>query len=222
VPEAIVNFLTNVGWSFGDDREVFTVEETIERFDLSRVNPAGSVFPIEKLEWLNGLYLRDMEPLRLARLLMPVFERAGYKVDLDMLQKVVPLLKPRIKTLPDALPMAGFFFAESFEPPAPEMLIQKKMDAASTRAALERALAVLETLPDFSAETQEQALRPLAEELGLKPGQLFGSLRVATTGQEVSPPLFESMEILGREKSLARIRQAIETLARHAVEAPGT
>ena len=213
VPEAVVNFLTNIGWSFGDDREVFTVEETIARFDLKRVNPAGSVFPIEKLDWLNGVYLREMSPERLAELLKPVFEQAGYKADLDRLIQVVPLIQVRIKTLKDAIDMAGFLFTEHFVPAPPERLIQKKMDAAMTRAALERALAVLEALPDWRAETQEAAMRALVEELGLKTGQLFGALRVATTAQEVSPPLFESMEVLGREESLARIRLAIDSLS---------
>jgi glutamyl-tRNA synthetase len=212
VPEAIVNFLTNVGWSFGDDREVFSVQETIERFDLARVNPAGSAFPVEKLEWLNGVYIREMDPARLAKLLKPVFEEAGYTVDDDRLLKVAPLLRERIKTLKDAIPMGGFFFAETFDPAPPETIIQRKMDAASTKAALESALARLELLPDFRAETQEHALRALADELGLKRGQLFGALRMATTAQQVSPPLFETMEILGRDKSLARIRQAIANL----------
>lgn len=212
VPEAVVNFLTNVGWSFGDDREVFTVEETVARFDLRRVNPAGSVFPIEKLDWLNGVYLRDMAPERLAALLQPVFAGAGYRADLDRLIQVVPLIQIRIKTLNDALDMAGFLFAEHFDPAPPDQLVPKKMDAGTTRAALERALAALEGLPDWRAETQEAAMRALVEELGLKAGQLFGALRVATTAQEVSPPLFESMEVLGREESLARIRLAIDSL----------
>ena len=104
LPEAIVNFLTNVGWSFGDDREVFTVQETIERFDLARVNPAGSAFPVEKLDWLNGVYIREMDPKRLAALLKPVFEEAGYTVTDEMLVKVAPLLRERIKTLKDCDP----------------------------------------------------------------------------------------------------------------------
>lgn len=212
VPEAIVNFLTNVGWSFGDDREVFTVEETIERFDLARVNPAGSSFPLEKLDWLNGVYLREMAPERLARLLLPVFEKAGYQVTIEKLQQVVPLIQERIKILTDALEVAGFLFEEDFTPAPPHDLIQKKMDAASTKNALELSLNVLEGLPDFRAETQETAMRELLEELGLKPGQLFSALRVATTARAVSPPLFETMEVLGREESLARIRLAIASL----------
>lgn len=209
VPEAVVNFLTNVGWSFGEDREVFTVEETIERFDLSRVNPAASIFPIEKLDWLNGVYIRDMDPQRLARLLLPVFERAGYEVNLDVLIRVAPLIQPRIKTLNDAIPMAGFFFADDFTPAPAEELIQPKMDAAQTIRALEASRDSLAALPSFDAATQEAALRPLAAALGLKPGQLFGALRTATTAQQVAPPLFETMEILGRDESLRRIDLAI-------------
>jgi glutamyl-tRNA synthetase len=212
LPQAIVNFLTNIGWSFGEDREVFTVQETIERFDLARVHPAGGAFPIEKLDWLNGVYIREMDNLELARLLKPVLEKAGYEVNLGTLIRVVPLIKVRIKTLNDIVPMAGFYFAETFDPPPPEALIQKKMDAARTKSALEAALATLEALPDFRAATQEAAMRALADQLGLKPGQLFGALRMATTAQEVSPPLFETMEILGRDTSLARVRAAIASL----------
>ena len=103
LPEAVINFLTNIGWSFGDDREVFTVQETIERFDLSRVNPAGGAFPIEKLDWLNGVYIREMDDDELAGRLLPVFTGAGYAVDLERVRRVVPLIKVRIKTLNDAL-----------------------------------------------------------------------------------------------------------------------
>ncbi len=212
LPEAVVNFLTNIGWSFGEDREVFTVQETIERFDLSRVNPAGGAFPIEKLDWLNGVYIREMADDELARRLLPVFEKAGYPVDLERVRRVVPLIKVRIKTLNDALDMAGFIFTPSFTPPSAEQIVQKGMDAASTRAALQAAADRLAALPDFSATTQEHALRALADELGLKTGQLFGALRAATTGQQVSPPLFETMEVLGREETLKRIRQAIAQL----------
>ncbi|GAB4424764.1 MAG: glutamate--tRNA ligase [Anaerolineae bacterium] len=212
LPEAVVNFLTNIGWSFGDDREVFTVQETIERFDLSRVNPAGGAFPIEKLDWLNGVYIREMADDELARRLLPVFEKAGYPVDLERMRRVVPLIKVRIKTLNDALDMAGFIFTPSFTPPPAEQIVQKGMDAANTKAALQVAADRLAALPDFSAATQEQAMRALADELGLKTGQLFGALRAATTGQRVSPPLFETMEVLGREESLKRIRQAIARL----------
>ena len=212
IPEAIVNFLTNVGWSFGEDREVFSVDETIARFDLMRVNPSGSAFPVEKLDWLNGVYFREMSPERLVVLLKPIFEEAGYEVTMSDLFKAVPLIQPRIKVLTDAIEVGGFLFEEKLDPVPLDLLIQKKMDAASTKVALQAALERLEALPDFRAETQEAAMRALVEELGLKAGQLFGSLRAATTGRPVSPPLFETNEILGRERVLSRIRQAIVSL----------
>ncbi|MBN1200694.1 MAG: glutamate--tRNA ligase [Anaerolineae bacterium] len=212
LPEAIVNFLTNIGWSFGDDREVFSVDETIARFDLSRVNLASSIFPLEKLDWLNGVYIREMDPDRLAGLLKPVFEDAGYVVDDDRLRQVIPLVQARIKTLPDVVDKGGLFFRADFTPPPLDALIQKQMDAASTRTVLQRALETLDALPDFDAETLEGALRPLVAELGLKPGQVFGTLREATTAEPVTPPLFDTMAVLGRETVLARIRQAVDVL----------
>ena len=134
LPEAMVNFLTNIGWNFGDEREKFTVQETIERFDISTVNPANSAFPIDKLGWLNGVYIREMAVEELAQRLCPVLENAGYVVDTDVLLKVTQIVQERIKTLNDVVDMAGFLFADyhEFAAPESEMLIQKKMDAEGT------------------------------------------------------------------------------------------
>lgn len=210
--EAVVNFLTNIGWSFGEDREVFSVEETIPRFTLDRINPAGGKFPYAKLEWLDGQWMQRLDLDDLAERLRPWLEDAGLEVDMETLRQVVPLVRIRIKTLPDIVGMAGFFFREPFIPPEPEKLIQRKMDAASTKAALDAAHDRLKALPDFEPETQEKAMRKLAKELEIKVGQLFGTLREAVTGQRVSPPLFETMEIIGRETCLARIEAASESL----------
>ncbi|GAB4446522.1 MAG: glutamate--tRNA ligase [Anaerolineae bacterium] len=213
LPEALVNFLTNIGWSFGDDREVFSVEETIPRFTLDRINPAGGRFPYEKLEWLDGQWMQRLDPDDLARRLRRPLEDAGYEVNMDVLRRAVPLLQPRLKTLNDVVDWVGFLFAETFTPPEPAALIPRKMDAASTRAALEAAHDALAALPEFDAGAQEAALRQRADELGVKPGQLFGAVRMAVTGQQVSPPLFETMEIIGRATCLARIKAASESLA---------
>lgn len=206
LPEAIVNFLTNIGWSFGDDREVFSVEETIERFDLSRVNPAGGAFPIDKLDWLNGVYIRQMAPEALAELLRPVFERAGHTVDDARLYGVTRLIQERIKTLNEAVEVGGFMFDESFTPPPLQALIQKKMDPAETRRVLERAYDVLAALPEFTPQALETALRQLVTDLDLKGGQVFGTLREAVTARQVTPPLFDMMAILGREAVLKRLK----------------
>jgi glutamyl-tRNA synthetase len=211
LPEAVINFLANIGWAFGDDREVFSIPEAIERFDGTRINPANSAFPIEKLEWLNGVYIRDLPVDELARRVKPYLEAAGLQVDEAVLQKVTPLIRERIKTLKEAIGMVGFVFRSEIAVSAEE-LIQKSMDAESTAQALRAAHETLAELPVFTAATQEPAMRGLAERLGLKPGQLFGAVRVAVTGQTVSPPLFETMEVLGREVCLDRILQAAEML----------
>ncbi len=212
LPEALVNFLANIGWAFGDDREVFSMAEAIERFDGTRINPANSAFPFEKLEWLNGVYIRQMPPAELAARLRPVFEQAGWQVDEHLLTRIVPLIQERIKTLAEAVDMVGFLFRGEILVKA-EDLVPKKMSAAEALHALRAAHDTLSALPDFGSAAQETAMRELADRLGLKPGQLFGSVRMAVTGQAVSPPLFETMEILGRDLCLRRLRQAIDHLA---------
>jgi glutamyl-tRNA synthetase len=211
LPDAVVNFLTNIGWAFGDDREVFTREEAIARFDLTSVNPAPGRMPYDKLDWLNGVYIRNLSDEELADLLQPVFREAGLEADAARLRQVAPLVKERMKTLREAVEVAGFIFrgAISYEP---SELIQKKMTAEDTLTALRRSLQALESLDDFSPEAQESVFRALAEELGLKAGQLFGVLRVAVTGQRVAPPLFETMAILGHEVCLGRVAEVIKAL----------
>ena len=152
LPEAIVNFLTNVGWSFGEDREVFSVEETIERFDLDRVNPAASVFPIEKLDWLNGVYIREMDPERLAKLLLPIFEGEGYEVDFDVLRPSRSFSRASSSRATRWTWAASF--REGLRPPAADALVQKGMDvrARATRSGVGRAGGAA----DFHAATQRR------------------------------------------------------------------
>ncbi|MCE2470811.1 MAG: glutamate--tRNA ligase [Anaerolineae bacterium] len=218
LPEAVMNFLTNIGWNFGDNREVFTTQEAIERFQLEDVNPANSAYPIAKLDWLNSQYIQDAAVDDLARRLKPVLEAAGYAVDDDLLRRVVPLLQVRLKTLNDVVAMAGFFFADwqAFEAPPSEVLIQRKMDSAAAATVLSGAIPVLQRLDDFGSETQHSVMAAYAKDIGYKNGQVFGSLRAAVTGQRVSPPTFETMEILGRTESIRRIELALQALKERA------
>ncbi|GAB4509888.1 MAG: glutamate--tRNA ligase [Anaerolineae bacterium] len=213
LPAAIVNFLTNIGWNFGDEREVFSVEEAIARFDITGVNPANSVYPIEKLDWLNGIYIREKTSVEdLAALLRAPLEAAGLDVNEDVLLKITPHVQTRIKTLTDVVDLAGFFFHKEFSPPTADMLIQKKMDAQSTRDMLQACYDRLQTLDNFTTEAIQEVCVQLVGELGLKNGQVFGGLRVAVTGQLISTPTFETMDVLGKTESLKRIRQCIEIL----------
>ncbi len=212
LPEALDNFLANIGWNFGDDEEVFTIDQAVERFDLTRINPANSTFPTEKLGWLNGEHLRRMPVEELARRLKPVLEKAGFEVNVDILLKVAPIIQTRIKTLNEAVTMAGFFFREEFIPSPADKLPQKRMDAQQTSLALQEAIDALETVDDFRHDNTYPAVEKLTEPLGLNNSQLFGVLRTAVTGQTVSPPLFETMEVLGKAESLRRLRLALDSL----------
>jgi glutamyl-tRNA synthetase len=143
--------------------------------------------------------------------LIPFFESAGYDVDKDTLTSITPLIQERMITLEDGPEKAGFFFKDEVDP-VPEELVGKKMTPIESASAARDAYEVLSDLPMINFDTAEAPLRELAETLDLKAGQLFGIIRVAVTGQKVSPPLFESMEIIGREKVLERIGNAINLL----------
>jgi len=214
LPEAVMNFLMNIGWNFGDDQEIFTVQEAIERFDLKDVNPANSAYPIAKLDWLNGQYIQKADVAYLASLLKPILEKAGYTVDDNRLLQVVPILQVRLKSLNDVVDMAGFFFDDwnNFVAPSQDVLIQKKMDVEKTRRVLEQSIPILDGLSDFAHDTQYNALKQFAADIGLKNGQVFGTLRATVTGQAVSPPTFETMEILGKAESIRRIQLTINSL----------
>jgi len=214
LPEAVVNFLTNIGWNFGDDREVFTREEAISRFDLQDVNPANSAYPIAKLDWLNSQWIQRVDANDLARRLKPVLESVGYAVDEALLRKVAPTLQVRLKSLNDVLRMAGFFFESwsDFAAPSAEIVIQRKMDASSTLDILRGALPLLEALDNFSPEAQQAAMSAFAASRGLRNGAVFGSLRAAVSGQKVSPPTFDTMQILGKAESLRRVKLAMAAL----------
>jgi glutamyl-tRNA synthetase len=218
LPEAVTNFLCNVGWNYGllDEKgqeiQMFSKEQAAEIFDITRVTTGGTKFDVVKLQWLNGEYVRRMETAELAKRLRAPLEQAGLEVNMDVLLRVTPLVRERIKLLNDVVDMAGFFFKEDVTPASAAALVPKKLTPEQTRDGLRRAREALAALPGFSAGTQEAALRPLAEAMGLNAGQLFTPIRIAVTGQAVSPPLFETMEVLGRDVCLARIDRALAVL----------
>ncbi len=212
VPEAAVNWIALMGWSYDDKTEFFTMQDLIEKFSLDKLNPSPAAINFTKFDHFNGLHIRSLPPQELARRIQPFFTQAGINADLATLEQIAPIIQERIPTLDEALAFAAFFFKEDVQP-ALEDLVPKKSTPAEALEIARRSLALLETLPEFSHEAAEEPLRLLAEALGLKPGQVFGVLRVAVTGQTVSPPLFESMVIIGREKVLARLRRAVALLS---------
>ena len=211
LPDALFNFLALVGWSYDDTTEVFSRQQAISAFAVERINDSPAVFSYDKLKWMNGMYIRQLAPVDLAALLTPILTRHGMEVTAEQALKVALLVQERIVTLNEAPGLVDFAFAEglSYDP---KLLIQKKMTAEDARRALAAAQHDLAEAPAFDAEHLEARLRALSEATSLKPGQLFGSIRVAVTGRAVAPPLFGTLELLGREKVLERLRRAQEML----------
>ena len=213
--EALVNFLELVGWSLDDHTEIMTPSTVIENFGLERVNKAPAIFDYEKLTWMNGMYIRQLPEEDLADRFMP-FLKEGLPpeylpVDRDYLLRIVPLIRERTKLLSDVAEMTEFFFQTSLDFD-PQRLIQKGMDRKSALAALAACQTEISGAETFEHELLEAALRVVATGLELSPRQFFGTLRVAATGRDATPPLFETMEVLGRERVLNRIQQAIMRL----------
>jgi glutamyl-tRNA synthetase len=211
LPEAVVNWTALMGWSYDDHTEFFTLDDLVKKFDIKKLVPSPAAIDFKKLDHFNGLHIRSLPEKELAARLLPYFEAAGIVVDKALLAKVTPLIQTRMTTLDDGPELAAFFFRTELDVPIEE-LIGKDMSADESLLALVKAREILDVLPQFTAANAEEPMRAVADELGLKAGQLFGILRNAVTGQRVSPPLFESMEIIGRDLVLERIEAGISKL----------
>ena len=218
LPEAVVNFLGMLGHSMPDGREVFTRDEFLAEFSWDRVTTTGPVFDMDKFEWLNGMWIRRLSPEALASRLrdegfMP--EGLAAKYADDQIVAIVTLMQERLKKLSEFAEGTGFFIdREPYE--TRDLVPTKGKKRAPTRtgpetlAALEKMPTVLADMTDWQAAPMETALRGLAEEMGWKPGELFTPLRVAVTCRRVSTPLFETMEVLGKDECLVRLAAALE------------
>ncbi len=216
LPDAMLNFLSLLGWSLDGETEILSRDEIAKNFDLTRVNIAGAVFDREKLDWMNGYYIRQMTDEGLADYLCNYWnEFPPTKFDrLPNASEATPvasLVKDRLKTLSDAEHFVAFLFRDHINYDS-EKLIQKGMDTEKARIVLEIGRKKLSDLESFYADEIEIALRSISSEMEAKTGQVLGTLRMATSGQDVSPPLFPSLEILGKEKVLLLLDKAIMKL----------
>jgi glutamyl-tRNA synthetase len=209
-PEGVLNWIALMGWGVAED-DVMSLEQMVERFDVDRLTPSPAGINFAKLDHFNGAHIRRLPPDDLAARLKPFYLQAGYQVDDATLMAIIPLIQKRLVTLDDCLAFGGFFFKDTVDP-EPEDLIAKGLDAEQSAEIARKAYAILDRLPEIAHATAEDPLRGLVEAMDLKTNQVFGILRVAVTGQKVSPPLFESMEVIGRDKVLERVRNAIEIL----------
>jgi glutamyl-tRNA synthetase len=195
LPEALVNYLALLGWSYDDHTEIMSRDELVERFTLERVGTSTATFDYKKLEWLNGMYLRALPPDEYADRLVAFLREQGYEWDEQLIRKAAPLVQEKIATLGEFPAFAGFLFAR----------VEPDQEALGDGPMLPAAVERLAEVEPFEAEQIEAALRELAERHGLKPREAFQPIRLALTGSSVSPGLFESLELLGKDESLARL-----------------
>jgi len=218
LPEAVVNFLALLGWSLDDKTELLSRQQLVNNFSLERVSRTAAVFNREKLDWMNGVYIRSLSLEDFTRRALPFLDRdlpAEVKRPLsaDYIRQIMPLVQERARTLAEIAELTQFFFVDELDYDA-SLLTGKNMTRQSALRALEVSWQRLMQLDVFDAERLEAVLRPLAVELGLKTGQLFGTLRVAVTGRTAAPPLFQTMAVLGKERCLRRIEAALAKLGR--------
>jgi glutamyl-tRNA synthetase len=206
LPEALRNFLGLMGYSLPDGQEIFSFEEMVASFDWGRVNAVGPVFDVDKLRWLSGHYMRELSVADLADRIVAFMRVSG--ADAEMITRGAPLVQERSNTLKEAAGMLGFLIAgESF---AVDPVAADKLLGAAARPVLEATIAALRDVSPFATAEITAAMRAaLIDGLGLKPKHAFGPVRVAVTGSTVSPPLFESIELLGRDVAIARLEAAL-------------
>jgi glutamyl-tRNA synthetase len=211
LPEALCNYLALLGWSPGDDRENISMQELIELFTVERVNSSPARFDMKKLEAINGDKIRALNLDDFLRMALPFLLKAkvisGKDSEIEMVKSALPIIQERIARLKEVVPMLSFLFRETVEFD-PESL--SKVKESDSQKVIMSALESLKPLSDWTHERIEAALRSsLLDGMGLKPRLAFGPVRIAITGSHISPPLFESMELLGRDRSLQRLQAAI-------------
>ena len=218
LPQAFVNFLCLLGWSPKDDRERMSRQELVNAFSFEGINRSNAVVnfseedPIDpKALWLNAEHIRALPVDELTDHLLPFVRAAGFETERAKMLRITPLVQERIKLLRDVASVADFFFLDQLPPYDSAELIPQKGDAAMALAALRQGSEVLATA-EFTHDALDQALRSAAGALKIKTGQMFQPIRVAVCGRKNAPPLFSTLEVLGRETCLARIGQAIEKL----------
>jgi len=217
LPEALINYLARLGWSYDESTELFTREELERLFRIERLNKSPGAFDYKKLQWFNGVYIREKSDAGLRDLILPFLQEADLvstpptAEEQSILDGAMPLIKERLKLLSEAPDLMRFLLKDELEYDVKEA-IPKKMDAQATLRMLREARTLLQDAAQRSDEENEETFRARAEELEVKLGSLLMPLRVAITGSRVSPPLFGSIRLLGEEKSLERVDKVIQLL----------
>jgi len=219
LPEALMNYVSMVGWSYDGVKEFFSKEELERLFVLEKINKAPGVFDYKKLDWYNGMYIRAKSDAELVALITPYLVRSSLVADPPTeaqhatILALVPVVKERLKVLSDVVDMTRFVFAD-IPAPSVEELLPKNQDVATTLAALQKAVAVISDMGRRSDEELEQEMASIAQSMGIKINGIFMPVRMAVTGSTVSPPLFDSIRLLGFEHAMVRLERAVAILTR--------
>ncbi len=217
IPEGLINYVTLVGWSFDDKREFFTKEEFKELFDLKKINKSAGTFDYKKLDWFNGQYLRKLSDDKLEELLIPILESEGVVSNpitsdqKNIFLGAMPIFRGRLTLTTDIVDCVNFLYNDIKEYDM-DILVPKKMEKEDVIRVLEATIPLLNDFNNHSVEENETLFKELTKTLEVKVGQLFMPLRVAVTGTKASPPLFDSIKLLGNEKSIERVKSAINAL----------
>ena len=221
INDALFNFLSLLGWSPGDDKEVLSKNEIISKFQLNKINSSSAIFDLNKLEWMKGVYIRSYSNEKIIHKVIPILESKDESIGLPKsvkrpldkryLVKIVPLVKERIRTLNEVTELIDFFYEENITNKK-ENIIIKNMNAKDSIKILNKAIDILNNTKLFTSQSLETNFRNLIQVEKIKPGQLFTSLRYALSGKKIAPPLFETMEVLGKEKCVKRVFAAITLL----------
>ncbi len=214
LPEAMINYLSLLGWSAGEDRDLYSVDELVERFTLKGIIDHAAVFDVHKLLWMNGQYIRESSLERITDLAIPYLEKAGLLLlplgneEREYLQKVVALVHDRLKIMSEAPELIDFFLKDEleFDPKA----VAKWLNRPESSDLLQKVANRLETIPDWGLQSIEAAVREAGSEVGAEGGKVIHPVRVAVSGRTVGPGLFESIEVLGRDRAVARLRSAAQ------------
>ncbi|MFL2664927.1 MAG: glutamate--tRNA ligase [Dehalococcoidia bacterium] len=218
INEALFNFLTLLGWSPGDDKELLNKNEIISKFQINKINSSSAIFDIKKLEWMNGVYIRGYSDEELVEKITPILESKNQSfglpnnikrpLDKTYLLKIIPLIKERIKTLNEVSELIDFFYDNEIKNTEKNIII-KNLDSSETIRILNKSINLMNESKIFKSELLEYSFRNLVDVEKIKPGQLFTSLRFALSGKKIAPPLFETMEVLGKDKCIERVSNAI-------------
>jgi glutamyl-tRNA synthetase len=214
LPEAMLNYLVRLGWSYDDQEEVFSIDELIEKFTLDRVGKSGSIFDQQKLLWLNGEYIAKMDTDARTKAVIPFLREAGLLNEdmppdrFEWIRDIVTAVGDRLKTLSQIVDYSAFFFVDKLE--YDEKAVQKRLRKEYVPQMLEDLNARLRTIDPFDEANLEEEIRSFAEESGLSASKIIHPLRVALTGKSVGPGIFETVALLGREKVIQRLDKAIE------------